>query len=154
MRRCVWSVVAAARVDSLITPPRPFRPSSPSPSYCPFSSIPAVVLPIISYSYPMPTKEKGKKVPKIQNPVRKSSSMNASTEKPEALPWLPRNSSSSSYLSRFSSLPPIFQMQPLLSSPLISVPPFLYRVRGPSDYASSPFYNALENARTRVRLSS
>lgn len=72
-RRCVWSVVAAARVDSLITlssssgppPPASPRPSRPLPTA-------------------MPPREKGKKVPKIQGPVRKSSSMNASTS-PSAL---------------------------------------------------------------------
>lgn len=56
-RRCVWSVVAAARVDSLITLS---GPSGPLPSVSPPPSRP---LPTA-----MPPREKGKKVPKIQSP--------------------------------------------------------------------------------------
>ena len=44
MRRCVWSIVAAARVDSLITPPRPFRSPSPSPLSVLFHPWPVVVV--------------------------------------------------------------------------------------------------------------
>jgi hypothetical protein len=54
-RRCVWSIVAAARVDSLITlsgPSGPLPATSPPPS----RPLPAAV----------PPREKGKKVPKIQ----------------------------------------------------------------------------------------
>lgn len=105
------------------------------------------LLPVISCSRPMPANEKGKKVPKIQNPGRKSSSMNASTRRRLALPWLPRNSSSSSYL-------PIFHVRAPCPSSSSSSHLFLGRVRGARDHAPSPFYNALENARTRVRLSS
>lgn len=139
MRRCVWSIVAAARVDSLITPPRPFRSPSPSLLSILFHPWPVLLLllPIISYSRPMPANEKGKKVPKIQNPARKSSSMNASTRRRLALPWLPRNSSSSSYL-------PIFHVHALLSS---SSSPFPWpRERGPRS-RSFPF---LQRARKRT----
>lgn len=51
-----------------------FRSPPPAASPCPSRSLPTT----------MPPREKGKKVPKIQSPVRKSSSMNASTS-PSAL---------------------------------------------------------------------
>lgn len=66
--------VAAARVDSLITPPRPFRPTYPVPTSSrlptvhPAIPVPQFVLPVSSCSRPMPAKEKGKKVPKIHEP--------------------------------------------------------------------------------------
>lgn len=53
-RRCVWSVVAAARVDSLITLSGP-------------SGLPPTRL-LLVLRAPTPPKEKGKKVPKIQSP--------------------------------------------------------------------------------------
>lgn len=56
-RRCVWSVVAAARVDSLITLS---GPSGPLPTAPPPRSRPFPVA--------VPPREKGKKVPKIQGP--------------------------------------------------------------------------------------
>lgn len=70
-RRCVWSVVAAARVDSLITLSSSSGPP-PSVSHRPSRPLPTA----------MPPRQKGKKVPKIQGPVRKSSSMNTFTSPP------------------------------------------------------------------------
>lgn len=77
-----------------------FRSPLPPASPCPSRPLPTA----------MPPREKGKKVPKIQGPVRKSSSMNASTS-PSALnrhpPTLPPPVRTSLFVRDYLRQPPV-----------------------------------------------
>lgn len=151
--------VAAARVDSLITPPRPFRPRSPSlpPLLSILPSLPSS--PTLTRSWP--AEEKGKKVPKIQQASPQIVFYEClHGEGPRALLRLPRNSSSSSHLvasERLQSSRDSFVRFSIPSSSLRGRrPPFrpFLLILFPGAAPLRPFYNTLEGAPTRVRLSS